>query len=50
MKYFFRFFLLDDILKRFDIKDFFLLLRDGSLKSFKLLVFMNFLYYDWIYF
>lgn len=50
MKFFFEFFLLDDMLKQFDIKDFYLLLRDERLVNFKLLVFMNFLYYEWIYF
>lgn len=50
MKFFFKLFFLDDNLKWFDIKDFFLLLRDGRLVNFKLLVFMNFLYNDWIYF
>lgn len=50
MKFFFEFFLLDDMLKQFDIKDFYLLLKDERLVNFKLLVFMNFLYYEWIYF
>lgn len=50
MKFFFEFFLLDDMIEWFDIKDFYLLLRDKRLVNFKLLVFMNFLYYEWIYF
>lgn len=50
IKFFFEFFLLDFILKEFEIKDFFFLLKEGKLVNFKLLVFMNFLDYDWIYF
>ncbi|XP_052702133.1 sacsin-like, partial [Crassostrea angulata] len=49
MKFFFKLLPSDDNLKWFDIKDLFLLSRDGRLVNSKSLVFMNLPYNDWIH-